>query len=175
MILETDRLIIRGIKESDLEDYHEYSSQEGIGESAGWRHHTSIDMSKMSIYHKARSGIFQAIELKEENKVIGHISINDDSEDDRDDVKELGFVLNRNYHNRGIMTEAVLEMIDYLFSNGINIIYACCSIDNLASKHLIEKCGFKFIKEGTYYSQDMDKHFNSLEYGYNVNDWLNGK
>lgn len=59
------------------------------------------------------------IESKEDNKVIGNISINEGSDDEIEDTKELGFVLNQNYHNRGRMVEVVYEILNYLFSKGI--------------------------------------------------------
>lgn len=42
MRLETDRTILRNFKEEDLEGFHEYCSQEGVGEMAGWKHHSDL-------------------------------------------------------------------------------------------------------------------------------------
>ena len=43
--LETERLLLRPFREDDLEDLYAYASVEGVGESAGWPHHTSIETS----------------------------------------------------------------------------------------------------------------------------------
>lgn len=103
--------------------------------------------------------------LLETNKVIGHIAVDPDSEEGRIDTRELGCVLNAKYHRRGIMSEAIGEVIDYLFrEEGVEIVWACCFQKNVASKGMIEKCGFHFIKEGTFYSSSLGKEFLSYEY-----------
>ena len=45
--LETYRLILRKIDENDLADFNEYASVEGVGEAAGWQHHSSIAESEL--------------------------------------------------------------------------------------------------------------------------------
>lgn len=171
MRLETTRTILRSFEEKDLMDFHEYCSQEGIGEMAGWKHHSDLLNSEEALHNNIKNNNIFAIENKEDNKVIGHISINEDSEDGREDIKELGFVLNKNYHNRGIMTELVYGILNYLFSNGIESVYACCFKNNKASKKLIEKCGFIFEAEGSFYSESLHKNFESFEYVYRKSQW----
>ena len=68
--LETDRLILRAWKITDLDDFFEYASINGVGEKAGWEHHKSKDESleilKMFIDEKK---VF-AIVLKENQKEL---------------------------------------------------------------------------------------------------------
>lgn len=45
VILETDRLILRAWEITDLDDFFEYASINGVGEKAGWEHHKSEDES----------------------------------------------------------------------------------------------------------------------------------
>ena len=45
VILETDRLILRALEITDLDDFFEYASINGVGEKAGWEHHKSKDES----------------------------------------------------------------------------------------------------------------------------------
>lgn len=42
IVLETDRLILRAWKETDLTDFYEYAKVDGVGQMAGWSPHTSI-------------------------------------------------------------------------------------------------------------------------------------
>ncbi len=44
--LKTRRLTLRPWRESDLDDFYEYASVDGVGEMAGWCHHTSKEESK---------------------------------------------------------------------------------------------------------------------------------
>ena len=45
-VIETERLILRPFRQTDLEDFYEYASVEGVGERAGWKHHESIAVSQ---------------------------------------------------------------------------------------------------------------------------------
>ena len=119
MRLETDRTVLRHFEEKDLEDLYDYCSQDGVGEMAGWKHHSNRLVSKEVLHSNIENNNIFAIENKENGKVIGHITVNNDSENGRADTKELGFVLNRNYQNQGIMTEVIYQVLDYLFSKEI--------------------------------------------------------
>ena len=153
VILETDRLILRAWKITDLDDLFEYASINGVGEKAGWEHHKSKDESleilKMFIDEKK---VF-AIVLKENQKVIGSIGIEECREDLDTNLenllgRELGYVLSKNYWNRGIMTEAVSKVIEYCFKIlKLNYLIATYFNYNIESKKVLEKLNFKFYKD----------------------------
>jgi ribosomal-protein-alanine N-acetyltransferase len=152
---------------------YDYSSQEGVGELAGWAHHHTVEQSEKVLNNFINNKDQLAIVYKDNNKVIGHIGIHPDSEDGREDTKELGYVLNKNYWNQGLMTEVLNAVLNYLFSKNINYVYACCFQNNIASKHLIEKCGFDFEQEGSFYAKTMDKTFETYEYVFARDKWNN--
>ena len=153
VILETDRLILRAWEITDLDDFFEYASVEGVGEKAGWEHHKSKDKSleilKMFIEEKK---VF-AIVLKENQKVIGSIGIEELGEEldkDLDNLpgRELGYVLNKDYWNKGIMKEAVSKVVDYCFNTlKLNFLMASYFNHNIASKKVLENLNFKFYKD----------------------------
>ena len=153
VILETDRLILRAWEITDLDDFFEYASVEGVGEKAGWEHHKSKDKSleilKMFIEEKK---VF-AIVLKENQKVIGSIGIEELSEEldkDLDNLlgRELGYVLNKDYWNKGIMKEAVSKVVDYCFNTlKLNFLMASYFNHNIPSKKVLENLNFKFYKD----------------------------
>ena len=153
VILETDRLILRAWEITDLDDFFEYASVEGVGEKAGWEHHKSKDKSleilKMFIEEKK---VF-AIVLKENQKVIGSIGIEELSEKldkDLDNLlgRELGYVLNKDYWNKGIMKEAVSKVVEYCFNTlKLNFLMASYFNHNIASKKVLENLNFKFYKD----------------------------
>lgn len=169
--ITTNRVFLRNFVKNDLKDLYDYCSQEGVGELAGWPHHENVQQSKKVLNTFIQNEKQLAIVYRENNKVIGHIGIHDDSEDGRKDTKELGYVLNRNYWNRGLMTEVLNAVLEYLFLNDICYVYACCFQNNVGSKHLIEKCGFSFVKEGTYYAKLMDKTFDTYEFVFTRDSW----
>ena len=153
VILETDRLILRAWEITDLDDFFEYASVEGVGEKAGWEHHKSKDKSleilKMFMEEKK---VF-AIVLKENQKAIGSIGIEELGEEldkDLDNLsgRELGYVLNKDYWNKGIMTEAVSKVVDYCFNTlKLNFLMASYFNYNIASKRVLENLNFKFYKD----------------------------
>lgn len=139
MFVETERTFLRNFIESDLQDVWEYSSQDGVGEAAGWLHHHTIAETRAALAKDIQNRSKYAIILRKNKKVIGYLAVNEDSEDHRADTKELGCVLNRAYQRQGIMTEVIRAVLEELFSQEIAYVYACCFQENTASKHMIEK------------------------------------
>lgn len=148
--IETERLILRAFLESDLEDFYEYASVEGVGEMAGWKHHESIEESKEILCRFIEKDIDFAICLKENGKVIGSFGINEYgmegalTEFDGYRGREIGYVLSKDYWGRGLMPEAVKAVMDYLF-NDLDYDFLLCGYYNFnsQSKKVQEKCGFK--------------------------------
>lgn len=89
-----------------------------------------------------------AIEYKENGKVIGSLGAHADGR--RNDVngKMIGYVLSEDHWGNGLMTEAVMKVIGYLFEEEKYDVISCYHYSfNIRSKRVIEKCGFKY--EGT--------------------------
>ena len=149
-VIETERLILRAFKQTDLESFYEYASVEGVGEMAGWKHHESIDESQEIMNSFINNDKVFAICLKENNKVIGSIGIEKYGlEDALTEFKnyrgrELGYVLSKDYWGKGLMPEAVNAVIEYLF-NELDYDFLLCGYYNFneRSKRVQEKCGFK--------------------------------
>lgn len=168
--LETDRLILRSWSENDLEDFFEYASVDGVGEMAGWKHHKSVEVSKKILdSFVAEKNIF-AVTLKENDKVIGSLGLHpswaNDAPEYRDlKVKEIGYVLSKDYWGKGLMPEAVREVIRFCFETiGLDALTIGHFKINDQSRRVIEKCGFRFVKNGEYYSKQMQKNFDDMKY-----------
>lgn len=175
-MIETRRLILRAFKESDLDDFFEYASVEGVGEKAGWHHHQTKEKTKeiLDIFIK-EDKVFALVD-KEKNKVIGSLGVErygmekELSEFNNYQGREIGFVLSKSYWGQGIMPEAVKAVIDYLFSE-LNLDFLTCGYYNFnsQSKRVQEKCGFK-----PYRSLIMETRMNTKEKG-TLNLLLNPK
>ena len=134
-VIETERVILRPFKASDLADFFEYASVDGVGEMAGW----FISEDKTF-----------AITLKESGKVIGSIGVEKYGMEEKLSEffelsgREIGFVLSKDYWGQGIMAEAVNGLIGHLF-NKIGLDFLLCGYYdfNAQSKRVQEKCGFK--------------------------------
>lgn len=168
--LETSRLILRPWQNSDLQDFYDYASEEGVGEMAGWKHHQSIDVSREILQSFILEKEVFAIVLKENNKAIGSLGLhkswaNEDKNYAHLKTKEIGYVLSKAYWGKGLMPEAVKAIIRFCFDK--------CELDavtighftsNIQSKRVIEKCGFHFVKQGEFYAKQLDVTFDDLKY-----------
>lgn len=170
MNIQSSKMELRKFNMQDINDVFEYCSQDGVGENAGWAKHHSISQTEETLKEWVNMDEMLAIVDKTTKKVIGHIGIYEDSEEGRDDTRELGFVLNKDFHNKGIMTDVVKTVLDYLSLHNIKYVWACCFKHNIPSRKLIEKCGFEFMQEGSFYSESLSKEFTSYEYRMTLNN-----
>lgn len=148
--LETERLILRSFKDSDLKDFYEYASEDGVGEMAGWKHHESIEETKEILDLFIEEDKVFAICLKDNNKVVGSVGVEKYGMEDKlteffnYNGREIGYVLGKDYWGKGIMPEAVNAVINYLFNERSLDFLICGYYDfNRQSKRVQEKLGFK--------------------------------
>ncbi len=155
-IIETNRLILRPFKQTDLSDLYEYASVDGVGEMAGWSHHKNKEESQKILNMFIDEDKVFAICLKENEKVIGSIGVEKYGMEEKltefDGYKgrEIGYVLSRTYWGKGIATEATKAIIDFLFYE-CELDFLICGYYNFnfRSKRVQEKCGFKAYRKLT--------------------------
>ncbi len=153
-MIKTKRLIIRKWTMDDLYDLHEILIDDDIAKGCGYKPSITIDESRRVLDHHINDDGYLAIENG--SKVIGNISMGVlqfeiKPEDQGLKAIEIGYELNRSYWNNGYMTETVKAAIDQLFNNEhYDLIFAGHFIDNIASKRVLEKCGFKDYLDQEY-------------------------
>ena len=147
--VETERLFLREWTLDDLDDFYEYASVDGVGQMAGWKPHENKEKSLEILKRFIEEKHVFAIEYKENHKVIGSLGIEKYGLEDKLTEfynykgRELGYVLSKDYWNKGIMTEAVRGIIDYLFNELDYDFLLCGHFDfNNQSRRVQEKCGF---------------------------------
>ena len=166
-ILQTERLVLRPFKHSDLADFFEYASTPGVGEMAGWLHHESIEQSKAILDKFILEDKTFAITLKDSGKVVGSVGVEfynlEEKLSEFFDLKgrSIGFVLSKPYWGQGLMKEAVNRLIGHLFNDlGFDFLL-CGHYDfNIQSKSVQQKCGFK-----PYRKLIMDTSYGTKEEG----------
>lgn len=148
--IQTERLLLRPFKQSDLADFYEYASVEGVGEMAGWRHHESLEKTQEILDRFIAEDKTFAVCLKTSGKVIGSLGVEKYgreevlTEFDGYQGREIGYVLSKEYWGKGIMPEAVNGVIAYLFNDlGFDFLTCGYYTFNVQSKRVQEKCGFK--------------------------------
>ena len=167
LVIETERLLLRPFEVTDLDDFYEYASEEGVGEMAGWQHHENLAKSQKILDIFIKEDKTFAIVLKESNKVIGSLGIEKYgmehalTEFDGYQGREIGYVLSKAYWGKGLMPEAVNAVIRYLFEDLHYDFLLCGYYDfNKQSKRVQEKCGFK-----PYRKLKMDTRMGTVEPG----------
>ena len=167
VVLTTDRLTLRPWRESDLNDFYEYASVDGVGQMAGWNPHRNVEESNIILSHFI--GGKHVFALEYQGKVIGSLGIEEYSEDNYPELdtlqgREIGYVLSKAYWGQGLMPEAVKAVIDWLFHEvQLDFIIVGHFDHNVQSKRVIEKCGFQYIKS-TRFETRYDTVENSMEY-----------
>ncbi|MDO5555256.1 MAG: GNAT family protein [Clostridia bacterium] len=146
-IIEGERLILRPLIKTDVEDLREWTPNKEIytfwGKNPG-----KADLKPELLFEKPEKpskSFHLGIELKENKKVIGDIYI---YLIERDKKAKVAIRLNPKYHNIGIGTEAVNTMVKWCFINTeIKTIWSDVDKQNIASIKLLEKCNFKRTHE----------------------------
>ena len=162
VVLTTERLTLRPWRESDLNDFYEYASVDGVGQMAGWNPHRSIEESREILYHFVEGKHIFALERQ--GKVIGSLGVDEYSEKDYPELarlqgREIGYVLSKDYWGRGLMAEAVKAVVDWLFDQvKLDFILVGHFDHNRQSRRVIEKCGFRYIKTTKF-----ETRFNTVE------------
>lgn len=168
--VSTERLTLRPFIESDLNDFYAYASVEGVGEMAGWPHHTDIEISKQILQDFIdKQEVFALVDLTT-RKVIGSLGVhrswaNEVPEFEDLNTKDIGYVLAKDYWGQGLVPEAVCAVIQYGFEHwNLDAFTIGHFKHNHQSRRVIEKCGFVFYKEDTYEAKQMDRVFEDRKY-----------
>ena len=150
--IETERLVLRPFKADDAEPmYRNWASDPEVTKYLTWPTHRSTEESKQVIADWTEQlkdpAFYQwAIELKEIEEPIGSISVIWIREDIA--ACEVGYCLSERFWGKGIMPEALAEVIRFLFEEvGMNRIQATHDARNPNSGRVMEKCGMLY--EGT--------------------------
>ena len=167
VILTTDRLTLRPWSESDLHDFYEYASVDGVGQMAGWVSHRNMAESRTILSHFIEGKHVFALEYQ--GKVIGSLGVEEYNEKNYPELfsmqgREIGYVLSKDHWGQGLMPEAVRAVIAYLFDTvGLDFIMVGHFDWNNQSRRVIEKCGFQYIKT-TPFQTRYNTTENSVEY-----------
>ncbi|MCF7924709.1 MAG: GNAT family N-acetyltransferase [Candidatus Izimaplasma sp.] len=153
--LETNRLVLRKFKLQDINDLFDYAKRDDVGPKAGWKPHKNKSESRGILKGFIDKEEVYAIYHKINKKVIGSIGIHNTIIGDLENVIEIGYVLNPDYHNKGFMSEALKRILDYCFLElSYDEVYVGHFFDNKPSEKLILKFNFKLIREINYKSKD---------------------
>lgn len=156
--LETERLLLRRITNDDVNEIFELRSNPKIMQ---YIPRPLVKTKEEALTHiamidekiNANEGINWAITLKNSSKligIIGHFRIRPEHF-----RSEIGYMLLPEFQGRGIISEAVKEVVNYGFDvMQLHSIEAIIDPENLASEKVLQKNGFTkeaHLKENEYY------------------------
>lgn len=149
-IIETNRLILREVKEEDSNDMFLYLSDKDVVKHMGLAPFQTEKevLEEIEWYHSIRkegTGIRWGITYKDNGRVIGSCGFL--SMQSKHYRSEIGYELSKEYWGKGIASEALEAVIKYGFHHlHLERIEALIEPANLRSLKLLDKKGFK--KEG---------------------------
>lgn len=143
MFLETQRLILRNLKEVDLPDYLRFRNSEFV-----LRYNAMARQSAEQAEEYIRSNLTNdrhvAIALKDTDAFVGMIYIEEDSLRYKANSLEASYWLGEPYSAQGIMTEALGAVVQKLFSREqIASVTVRVFADNPGSGRLLRRLGFR--------------------------------
>lgn len=147
--LETERLILRQIKEDDIDRYFaEILSDKERIDYLDWDCAADIGAAKGIVEniisrYRQKDFFFWVIQAKNTPEVIGYVWICRTENERR--LAEIEYVLCRGAEGCGYMTEAVRRVLTYLLSEvGYYRVEAVCNVENTASTKVMKASGMVF-------------------------------
>ena len=174
--LETDRLILRRFKESDIDMQYEIITDNRLANYIKFPNLTKeeeLGCLKDWILNADESRYEKwVIELKDGHVPIGNISVN--GIEKKHNYCNVGYVIRYNYWGKGYASEALKKVSDYLLEEQNYYLVECsCNELNTQSSKVMLKAGFK--KDGYIANRRLNKDgtYSGVEY-YSKQKYVNG-
>lgn len=164
LILETSRLLLREVHESDAEAFFIMDSDPAVVRFVGIKPVESIENSREIIRfiqkQYADFGIARwSVVLKTTGECIGWAGLKrmlDSGVNNRPDFIDLGYRFQRRHWGKGYATEAARASLEYGFETlGFDEICSFADLDNFASQRVLEKIGMMRGERFLIYNPDL--------------------
>lgn len=146
---ETKRLWLRPVEAEDASDLYELYKDSRVTKYLTLQPHKNIDQTLHAIqayflpYEKRYLPQTWVIVWKEQEKVIGLLNIHTIE----DDIGQIGYILHPDYWGKGIMKEALAQLVLTGFTHvGLRRLEAMYDKEHSASGKVLSACGF--VQEG---------------------------
>lgn len=163
--IKTNRMILRRVKIEDTDKIFEnWCGDPEVVKYLTWKEHKTKEQTKNIIsrwceFYKKPYYYCWAIAPKDDpEEVIGDIDVVRIFPNN--ECCDIGYTLAKRYWNKGIMTECLHEVLNYLFSKvGFHRIEAYHDVRNKASGRVMEKNGMKYEGVLREYSRNGDGYW----------------
>lgn len=149
LILETPRLILRPLKDSDIAAFAAYRSDPEVARYQGWEAPYSIEkaadfVTYMQTIEPGRPGLWYqlGIQRKTDGILLGDCGFQRLESEPRQ--AEIGFTLARLHQGQGYAHEAIHCLLGYLFNEfDLHRVRGNCDPQNAASIRLMQRLGMR--------------------------------
>lgn len=178
MNLETERLILRNLRESDFDDFHSYRSNAEICKFQSFEAFTVeesrafIESMKDAKFGTPGEWVQIGMEWKENKKLIGDLALKPEANEPR--VVEIGVTLNLQYRKKGFAVEAFKKIFEYLFTETeTHRIFGILDVENTGSLRLMENLNFRREAETkkSFWDKKMNEWRDEYLYAMLAEDW----
>ncbi|MBO5946319.1 MAG: GNAT family N-acetyltransferase [Clostridia bacterium] len=156
-ILETERLVLRRLNVSDLDDVFKYAADPRVSEYLLWYPHQTKDFTRRYLKFvdkKYKKNEFYDWAVTVNGHVVGTCGFT--SFDIENNCAEIGYVLRSDMWGQGLAAEAARAVITFGFEVlSLNRIEAKLISENASSARVLDKCGMTF--EGVHRSSILSK------------------
>ena len=145
--LWTERLTLRRYRPEDADDlYHYLGKDPAMYEYSGWNPYATLEMARQTV-----RGFIDAYKdehvyswvMDVDDVIVGTIG----AYDCKDSHIEVGFSVVKGWQGRGLATEALKKVLEYLTENeGIPCVTAWCAGENIGSQNVMKKAGMQLIR-----------------------------
>ncbi|MBR6790935.1 MAG: GNAT family N-acetyltransferase [Oscillospiraceae bacterium] len=153
MFLETERLMLRKIEESDFDAFCGYAMDDEMSRMMGNALHRTREDARLTFdWLKDKEERCYVLILKETGAVIGHLTVCKVQAELMEldalrgrNGRSMSFCISRHHRRRGLMEEAVRAVIARLFDEDMDFVQCGYLSFNEASARLQEKLGFTYL------------------------------
>ena len=144
--LWTERMILRRYRPEDADDLYQYlGTDPAMDVYSGWNPYATMEMARETV-----CGFIDGYEddhtyswiMDIDDVIVGTIG----AYDYKDGQIEIGFSVVKGWQGRGLATEALKKVLEYLTENeGISCVTAWCAAENIGSRKVLEKAEMQFL------------------------------
>lgn len=165
-ILETERLLLRTFKESDLDAMTAINQDPKVMQhfpSLLDQEQTAKLIQKITNYQYKYGYSLYAVELKSTSEMIGFVGLLFRNKEEFDapfmPSTEIGWRLSSKQWNRGYATEAAIAVLEYGFNHlDLDEIVSFTVPANKASRRVMEKIGLHYNSDDDFDHPNLDKN-----------------
>lgn len=159
--LVTERLILRELRQSDVDSLFELDSNPQVHRYLGNKPILKIEQVEEIITNIRKQYVdygvvrWATIE-KSSGKFIGWSGLKyiTDSWNNKRNFHDVGYRFIPKYWGKGYATESTKAALEYAFNTlELNEVFGTCHEKNIASRRVLEKCGLKYIEKFIYINE----------------------